>query len=57
MKKLETIENEVKKILDKDIRARKDDMYLYYKYLFSVDKSWTLSTSVHHGYSTILIYK
>lgn len=32
MKKLETIENEVKKILDKDIRARKDDMYLYYKY-------------------------
>ena len=32
MKKLETIENEVKKILDKDIRARKDDMYLYYMY-------------------------
>ena len=32
MKKLETIENEVKKILDKDIRARKDDMYLYYTY-------------------------
>ena len=32
MKKLETIENDVKKILDKDIRARKDDMYLYYVY-------------------------
>ena len=32
MKKLETIENEVKKILDKDIKARKDDMYLYYIY-------------------------
>lgn len=32
MKRLETIENEVKKILDKDIRARKDDMYLYYIY-------------------------
>ena len=32
MKKLETIESEVKKILDKDIRARKDDMYLYYVY-------------------------
>lgn len=32
MKKLITIENEVKKILDKDTRARKDDMYLYYIY-------------------------
>lgn len=32
MKKLETIEKEVKKILDKDTRARKDDMYLYYIY-------------------------
>ena len=32
MKKLISIENEVKKILDKDIKARKDDMYLYYIY-------------------------
>ena len=32
MKKLETIENDVKKILDNNIRARKDDMYLYYVY-------------------------
>ena len=32
MKKLETIENEVKKILEKEPLARKDDMYLYYIY-------------------------
>ena len=32
MKKLESIESEVKAILDKDYRARKDDMYLYYVY-------------------------
>lgn len=32
MKKLQTIENDVKKILDKDIRSRGDDMYLYYVY-------------------------
>lgn len=32
MNKLVTIENQVKKILDKDTRARKDDMYLYYMY-------------------------
>ena len=32
MKKLETIENEVKKILEKEPLARKDDMYLYYTY-------------------------
>ena len=32
MKKLETIENDVRNILEKDIRARKDDMYLYYVY-------------------------
>lgn len=32
MNKLETIEKHVKKILDKDTRARKDDMYLYYIY-------------------------
>lgn len=32
MKKLITIENEVKKILEKEPQARKDDMYLYYIY-------------------------
>ena len=32
MKKLETIENEVKKILEKEPIARKDDMYLYFTY-------------------------
>ena len=32
MKKLETIENELKKILEKEPLARKDDMYLYYIY-------------------------
>lgn len=32
MKRLETIENEVKKILEKEPLARKDDMYLYYIY-------------------------
>ena len=32
MRKLETIENEVKKILEKEPLARKDDMYLYYIY-------------------------
>jgi hypothetical protein len=32
MKKLETIENEVKRILEKEPVARKDDMYLYYIY-------------------------
>lgn len=32
MKKLLTIENEVKKILDKEPVARKDDMYLYFIY-------------------------
>ena len=32
MKKLETIESEVKKILEKEPLARKDDMYLYYIY-------------------------
>lgn len=32
MKRLETIENEVKKILEKEPVARKDDMYLYFIY-------------------------
>lgn len=32
MKKLLTIENEVKSILEKEPKARKDDMYLYYVY-------------------------
>ena len=32
MKKLETIETELKKILEKEPLARKDDMYLYYIY-------------------------
>lgn len=32
MKRLETIENEVKKILEKEPLARKDDMFLYYIY-------------------------